>query len=225
MNGYELPKYGYICKDCNQGVDFTQKTLPYVTPKKVDERVTEHRKRLAELTARQDPVLLSSCILGSPIWRKRFNIKPCRVVVAPLSTVLLSYFEDGNSINLYTLIKQHPEEILGNWCSCFGGKLAVSGSKSMSCVSGSKPMLDVSSTEPMFHVSGTEPISDVSGTEPMFDVSGTEPFWDVSGIEPNAGSIMSLLFLSLYQHLIVSLVCVFLTQFQYLYLTFFQFLF
>ena len=54
----------------------------------IQDRWKEHKRRLLELTMRDDPVLLASCIFGKRIWKKRFNVKECQINVVDLGLPL-----------------------------------------------------------------------------------------------------------------------------------------
>jgi len=63
------------------------KDLNIVQPT-IQDRWQEHKRRLLELTLRDDPVLLASCVFGKRIWRKRFNVKECQINVVDLALPL-----------------------------------------------------------------------------------------------------------------------------------------
>lgn len=70
--------------DCNN-VICAVNSPPVVAPeRRYDERFLEHKKRLAELRAKRDPVLLASPAFALSIWCETFGVRDCRVVVRPI---------------------------------------------------------------------------------------------------------------------------------------------
>ncbi|XP_002166667.2 PHD finger protein 7 isoform X1 [Hydra vulgaris] len=98
-----IPGIGYVCKDCNQVVRL-RKTDPNCCQNTYMSRLKEHKKRLNELTLRNDPVLLASSVFAAQFWRNKFGIKDCKVMMT-------NFLDDSNH-----LIKKK----LGNIVSNFG---------------------------------------------------------------------------------------------------------
>ena len=84
-SGY-IPGIGYVCGDCNKVAKYTENsTLNNVHQPNMRKRLEEHKRRLQELTARDDPVLLASSVFGRRIWCKQFGIKDFQVNVVNLN--------------------------------------------------------------------------------------------------------------------------------------------
>ena len=82
--GY-IPGIGYVCVDCNRVAKYTENSsINNVYQPNMKKRLEEHKRRLLELTSRDDPVLLASSVFGRKIWCKRFGIKNCQVNVVNL---------------------------------------------------------------------------------------------------------------------------------------------
>ena len=82
-----LPKYDYVCEDCNKVVKM-KIDIVSVTPDRFQQRNNAHKRMLMELTRKGDPVLLMSVYAGD-IWRERFDIQPCLVRVRKLDGAIL----------------------------------------------------------------------------------------------------------------------------------------
>lgn len=84
------PEFDFVCRDCNDVVGAVVKTSNVVSPERFDNRYRQHKRLLAQLTKKEDPVLLSSPVFATMLWKKWFGVKECKVVVTPLSQQLLS---------------------------------------------------------------------------------------------------------------------------------------
>lgn len=82
-----LPKYDYVCEDCNKVIKM-KINIVSVTPDRFQQRNVAHKRMLMELTRTGDPVLLMSVYAGD-IWRERFDVKPCFVSVRKLDNAIL----------------------------------------------------------------------------------------------------------------------------------------
>ena len=91
LGNHYIPGFGYVCSDCNRVVGMSKKNLEVVQTN-IQDRFQEHKKRLQELRARDDPVLLASPIFASPIWCKRFNVKPCHIPLTPIDPTIIEIY-------------------------------------------------------------------------------------------------------------------------------------
>ena len=80
-----IPGIGYVCKDCNHVVGL-RKTDPSCCQSAYMSRLKEHKKRLNELTTRNDPVLLASSVFAAQIWKNKFEIRDCKIIVDNILT-------------------------------------------------------------------------------------------------------------------------------------------
>ena len=80
---------GYACSDCNDVVSLTKDTINTKLHTQELDRMEEHKRRLKELTARDDPVLLASPVFAAPIWRRKFNVEPCKILIEPIEEHLI----------------------------------------------------------------------------------------------------------------------------------------
>lgn len=84
LGTHYLPGFGYVCVDCNSVAKVSRSSAAILQPN-IQDRWREHKRRLLELTSRDDPVLLASAVFGKKIWCKKFNVTPCIVSVVNLS--------------------------------------------------------------------------------------------------------------------------------------------
>ena len=80
LGNHYIPGVGYVCNDCNQVVKISKKAVD-IKQINTESRLREHKRMLQELKSRDDPVLLSSSVHAIPILRRKFNVKPCKVLV------------------------------------------------------------------------------------------------------------------------------------------------
>lgn len=79
----------YVCVDCNQATGDKGSEPVAVVLERHDDRYLEHKKRLAELQANEDPVLFASPVFATDLLKKKFNIQECQVYVQKLPTMLI----------------------------------------------------------------------------------------------------------------------------------------
>lgn len=73
-----------MCADCNNVAKMSVTTANVILQPSFQERWKEHKRRLLELTSRDDPVLLASSVFAKRIWCKQFNVRPCTVALSKL---------------------------------------------------------------------------------------------------------------------------------------------
>jgi len=115
LGDYVIPKYEYICSDCNEVVG-EKIDIVSVTPSRFEQRNQEHKKRLAQLKERCDPVLLASTVLSSSIWLSKHKIRKCQVIIQPIRLEILleirNFMLHNASVYYPHLIKHIPIKIL-----------------------------------------------------------------------------------------------------------------
>ena len=110
--GY-IPGIGYVCVDCNRVAKYTEnKSIDNVYQPNMRKRLEEHKRRLQELTARDDPVLLASSVFGPKIWCKRFGIKECQVNVVNLDINIKRKIKISKIVDLIHASNSQLERIL-----------------------------------------------------------------------------------------------------------------
>ena len=87
LGNHYIPGVGYVCNDCNQVVKISKKAVD-IKQFNTESRLREHKRMLQELKSRDDPVLLSSSVHAIPILRRKFNVKPCKVLVDPMGELI-----------------------------------------------------------------------------------------------------------------------------------------
>lgn len=87
LGNHYVPGVGYVCNDCNQVVKISKKAVD-IKQINTESRLREHKRMLQELKSRDDPVLLSSSVHAIPILRRKFNVKPCKVLVDPMGELI-----------------------------------------------------------------------------------------------------------------------------------------
>ena len=87
LGNHYIPGVGYVCNDCNQVVKISKKAVD-IKQINTESRLREHKRMLQELKSRDDPVLLSSSVHAIPILRRKFKVKPCKVLVDPMGELI-----------------------------------------------------------------------------------------------------------------------------------------